>query len=137
MAEVVANCDHLARLKFSPVRPHAFTEHGAIMAANVLNSKRAIEVSLMVVRAFVRQRQLLVSHADLARKLDELERKSDDQFAVVFDALRQLSRRPVRAVVGLGSLPGDPGASRRQPKCRRQHKGPCGKPPGIRPTRQP
>src|SRR5512137_2989191 len=53
-AEVVAICDHLAKLKFSPVLPNAFTEHGAIMVASVLNSKRAIEVSVYVVRTFVR-----------------------------------------------------------------------------------
>jgi hypothetical protein len=52
-AEVVANCDHLVRLKFSPVPPYAFTEHGAIMAASVLNSPRAVEMSVYVVRAFM------------------------------------------------------------------------------------
>lgn len=52
-AEVVANCDHLSRLKFSPALPAAFTEHGAIMAAAVLNSARAVEMSIFVVRAFV------------------------------------------------------------------------------------
>jgi hypothetical protein len=56
-AEVVANCDHLNRLRFSPALPYAFTEHGAIMAAAVLNSARAIEVSVYVVRAFVRLRE--------------------------------------------------------------------------------
>ena len=49
-AEVVANCDHLKRLKFSPNLPHAFTEHGTIMAANVLNSERAIQASVEIVR---------------------------------------------------------------------------------------
>ena len=58
-AEVVANCDHLTKLKFSPNEPFAFTEHGAIMAANILNSKRAIDMGLLVVRAFVKLRQLL------------------------------------------------------------------------------
>lgn len=93
-AEVVANCDHLARLKFSPVLPHAFTEHGAIMAANILNSPRAVQASIMVVRAFVRLRQMLASHADLARKLEALERKYDAQFKVVFDAIRELMEPP-------------------------------------------
>src|SRR6266446_3992806 len=55
-AEVVTNCDHLARLRFSPVLPRAFTEHGALMAATVLNSPRAVAMSLFVVRAFVRMR---------------------------------------------------------------------------------
>ncbi|MEW6359661.1 MAG: ORF6N domain-containing protein [Planctomycetota bacterium] len=93
-ADVVTNCDHLSRLKFSPTCPYAFTEHGAIMAANVLNSARAIQASVLVVRAFVRLRQLLATHADLARKLDEMERNYDAQFRVVFDAIRQLMQPP-------------------------------------------
>ena len=55
--EVVANCDHLQRLKFSPTMPFAFTEHGALMAASVLNTPRAVEESLYVVRAFVELRE--------------------------------------------------------------------------------
>ncbi len=89
-AEVVANCDHLARLKFSPHLPYAFTEHGALMLANVLNSEKAANTSVMVVRAFVKLRQLLASNAELARKLATLEQKYDAQFKVVFDAIRQL-----------------------------------------------
>jgi hypothetical protein len=54
--QVVANCDHLARLKFSPAIPNVFTEHGAIMAASVLNTPRAVEMSVYVVRAFIRLR---------------------------------------------------------------------------------
>ena len=57
-AEVVANCDHLTRLKFSPTNPFAFTEHGAVMVASVINSERAVEVSVYVVRAFVKLREL-------------------------------------------------------------------------------
>jgi hypothetical protein len=94
--EVVANCDHLAKLKFSPHRPYAFTEHGALMLANVLNSERAAQTSVMVVRAFVRLRQLLSSNAELARKLESLEQKYDAQFKVVFDAIRQLMSPPAR-----------------------------------------
>jgi hypothetical protein len=89
-AEVVAICDHLKKLKFSAVLPFAFTEHGAIMAANVLNSKGAVEASIQVVRTFIRLRQMLASNAELARKLSEIERKYDAHFKVVFDALRQL-----------------------------------------------
>ncbi len=70
--------------------PYAFTEHGALMLANVLNSERAAQTSVMVVRAFVRLRQLLSSNAELARKLEALENKYDTQFKVVFDAIRQL-----------------------------------------------
>ncbi len=74
--------------------PNAFTEHGAIMAANVLNSKGAVQASVQVVRAFIRLRQMLASNAELARKLSEIERKYDAQFKVVFDAIRQLMTPP-------------------------------------------
>ena len=68
-AEVVRICDHLARLKFSPVFPYAFTERGAIMVASVLNTQRAIQVSVFVVRAFVKLREMLATHKELAQKL--------------------------------------------------------------------
>jgi hypothetical protein len=74
-AEVVANCDHLARLKYSPVLPNAFTEHGAIMAASVLNTPRAMDMSVYVVRTFIKLRRLLATHQELAHKLAELERR--------------------------------------------------------------
>ena len=74
-AEVVANCDHLKRLKFSPTLPYAFTEHGTVMLASVLNSRRAIEVSIHVVRVFVRIREMLSTHKEVSRKLSELEKK--------------------------------------------------------------
>lgn len=95
-AEVVANCDHLARLKFSPHLPYAFTEHGALMLANVLNSESAANTSVMVVRAFVQLRQMLASNTELARKLESLEKKYDAQFKVVFDAIRQLMAPPAK-----------------------------------------
>ena len=89
-AQVVANCDHLQRLKFSPRLPNAFTEHGALMAASVLNTPRAVEMSVFVVRTFVRLRQMLASNVELARKLAALEKKYDTQFQVVFEAIREL-----------------------------------------------
>lgn len=70
--------------------PYVFTEHGVVMAANVLNSKRAIEASVYVVRAFVRLRRLLATHKDLRRKIEELEAKYDHQFAAVFEAINDL-----------------------------------------------
>jgi len=73
--------------------PSVFTEHGALMAASVLNTPRAVEVSLYVVRAFVRLREMIASHEDLVRKLDELEKKYDGQFHVVFETIRQLMIR--------------------------------------------
>lgn len=92
-AEVVANCDHLRGLRFSPVRPHAFTEHGALMLASVLNSPRAIDTSVFVTRAFVRLRQIIVTHRELARKVQELERRSrghDEQIRSLVSAIRRL-----------------------------------------------
>ncbi len=92
--EVVTKCDHLSRLKFSPVLPFAYTEHGTIMAASVLNSLRAVETSVFVVRAFVRMRETLASHQELAHRLDKLEKTYDARFRVVFDAIRALMEPP-------------------------------------------
>ena len=78
-------------------RPYAFTEHGAIMAASVLNSPRAVEVSVYVVRAFVKLRELLASNKQLAKKLDELERKlsaHDKAIVQLVEAIRQLMTPP-------------------------------------------
>ena len=74
--------------------PFAFTEHGAIMLASILNSPIAIRASVEVVRAFVHLREILIAHKDLAQKLNELEKKYDDQFKVVFEAIRQLMIPP-------------------------------------------
>ncbi len=96
-AEVVANCDHLARLRFSPVLPNAFTEHGAIMVASVLNTQRAIQVSVFVVRAFVKLREMLSTHKELAHKLAALERKlqnHDESIRSLVAAIRQLMAPP-------------------------------------------
>ncbi len=92
--EVSAFCGHLSYLKFSPTQPYAFTEHGAIMLATILNSPTAVHASVQVVRAFVRLRDILATHKDLARKLQELEKRYDHQFKVVFDAIRKLMAPP-------------------------------------------
>lgn len=93
-AEVVAKCDHLTGLRFSPGLPQAFTEHGAIMLASVLNSRTAVRTSVEIVRAFIRLREITGTHHELARKLDALEAKYDTQFKVVFDAIRELMAPP-------------------------------------------
>jgi hypothetical protein len=74
--------------------PFVFTEHGIVMAANILNSERAVDTSVQIVRAFVRLRELVGSSVELARKLDALEQKYDRQFKVVFDAIRHLMLPP-------------------------------------------
>ena len=71
--------------------PYAFTEQGVAMLSSVLRSRRVVQVNIEIMRAFVRLRQLLVSHAGLARKLSEMEKKYDEQFKIVFDAIRALT----------------------------------------------
>jgi hypothetical protein len=74
--------------------PYVFTEQGVAMLSSVLNSSKAIQVNIEIMRAFVRLRQLIATHKDLARKLDALEKKYDSQFRAVFDAIRQLMAQP-------------------------------------------
>jgi hypothetical protein len=107
-AEVVAICDHLSKLKFSRVLPFAFTEHGAIQAANVLASAQAVEMGIYVVRAFVQLRQASLVHADLDKRLTELQERTERlelshdtfsrntraQLRQMFEALRQLMAPP-------------------------------------------
>ncbi len=101
-AEVVAICDHLAKLRFSPTLPHAFTEHGVLMVASVLNTTKAIEISVFVVRAFVKMREMVISNKEIVRRLDNLEKKYDSQFKVVFDALRALMAPPLKTKRKIG-----------------------------------
>jgi len=93
-SEVVANCDHLSRLKLSKALPYAFTEHGALMAASVLNSPRAVQVSVFIVRAFVGLRCAIAEHREVARKIAELERRladHDEQIVLLFRAIKELA----------------------------------------------
>lgn len=96
-AEVVAKCDHL-KVKFSNKNPYAFTEHGAIMAASVLNSPQAIEVSVLVVRTFVKLRQMISTHKEFQHRLLELENRLDSHDGTLRElvvAIRQLMDPPV------------------------------------------
>ena len=86
--------------------PYAFTEEGVAMLSSVLRSKRAIEVNIEIMRTFVRLRQILAGNRSLAKRLDELERKYDSQFKIVFEALDQLReqpRPPPRRQIGFSS----------------------------------
>ena len=92
--ELVANCDHLSNLKYSRTLPYAFTEHGAIMAASVLNTKRAAEVSVFVVRAFVTLRQSVLEYKEIMQRLADIEIQSvkhDESIKAIIQALRQLA----------------------------------------------
>ncbi len=74
--------------------PYAFTEHGILMLSSVLNSKKAISVNITIMRTFVKLRELMLTHKDLARKIEELEKKYDSKFQAVFAAIRQLMSAP-------------------------------------------
>lgn len=96
-AEVVTHCDHLARLKFSPVHPRAFTEHGALMAANILNSPRAVAMSVYVIRAFVKMREDQAANAAILKRLAEIDRTllvHDAALRDIFEKLRPLLAPP-------------------------------------------
>ena len=95
--EVITNCDHLKNLRYAKALPNAFTEHGAIMVASVLNTPRAIHVSVFVVRAFVKLREMLSTHKELAHKLAALESKlqsHDESIRSLVAAIRQLMAPP-------------------------------------------
>jgi hypothetical protein len=96
-AEVITNCDNLRKLKYYRGLPHAFTEHGALMLASVLNSERAVEMSLAVIRVFVKLRAMLSAHKDLADKINELESRikhHDKEIQAIFQAIKQLMTPP-------------------------------------------
>ena len=84
--------------------PYAFTEQGVAMLSGVLNSPRAVKVNVEIMRAFVRLRQLMATHTDLARKLTALEQKYDKQFKVVFDAIRALMSPPAKPRKKIGFI---------------------------------
>lgn len=95
--EVVANCDHLQKLKFSPQLPYAFTEHGAIMAASILHSPQAVAMSVFVVRAFVQMREHLADNADILRRLAEIDTtllEHDQALRTIWQNLRPLLEPP-------------------------------------------
>ena len=103
--ELVTNWHRFASMKHSSTLPFVFTEHGIAMLSAVLNSKRAVTMSILIIKAFVRLRELLSTHSDLARKLQELERKyesHDHQIRAVFDALRELMAQPEKPKYTIG-----------------------------------
>jgi ORF6N domain len=74
--------------------PYAFTEHGILMLSSVLRSEQAVQVNIAIMRAFVRMREVMISHKEMARRIDDMERKYDTQFKAVFDALRRIMEPP-------------------------------------------
>lgn len=95
--ELITNCDNLERYKYSPAAPFAFTEQGVAMLSGILNSPKAIKVNIEIMRAFVKLREILSTHKELAQKLKELELKMenyDEKIAVIFETIKELMAPP-------------------------------------------
>lgn len=88
--EAVANRDHLKPLIFSPQLPYAFTEPGVAMLSSVLNSEKAIQINIQIIKTFVKMREMIISNKELRQRLDKLEQKYNKQFKIVFTALREI-----------------------------------------------
>ncbi len=100
---LVTICDRFNSLKHSVTGPCVFTEQGVAMLSSVLNSERAIQVNIQIMRAFTQLRRIILSNQDLKRKIEEMEKKYDKQFNVVFEAIKQLlapERKGNRRVIG-------------------------------------
>ena len=92
----------LKKGEHSKYLPFAFTEQGIAMLSGVLNSPRAVQVNITIMRSFVKLREVLATHKDLVLKLQELEKKYDTQFQIVFDAIRQILTPPEKPKRGIG-----------------------------------
>jgi phage regulator Rha-like protein len=103
--ELVTNCDRFRTLKYSTVTPYAFTEQGVAMLSSVLNSERAVQVNIAIMRAFVKLREMLSTHKELAHKLNTLERKigkHDEDIKLIFEAIHQLMAPPKKSTRKIG-----------------------------------
>ena len=90
--KVVANCDHLQNIKYSPYLPYVFTEHGTVMLANVLNSDSAIKVSIRIVEIYIKMRENILTNKDLLLKMEQLEKRvdhQDEKMVLVFNYLKR------------------------------------------------
>ncbi|WP_233194436.1 ORF6N domain-containing protein [Aquimarina sp. I32.4] len=94
--QVVANCDHLQKLKFSPSLPYAFTEHGTMMLANVINSDKAIDVSVEIIETYVKMREMLTDNLSVKLEIEEIKKKLTNHsknIELVFDYLDELNKK--------------------------------------------
>jgi len=94
--QVVANCDHLQKLKFSPSLPYAFTEHGTMMLANVINSDKAIDVSIQIIETYVKMREMLTDNLSVKLEIEEIKKKLTNHsknIELVFDYLDELNQK--------------------------------------------
>lgn len=100
--ELITNCDNLGAMKFSPSLPYAFTEQGIAMLSGILRSSRAIKINISIMRAFVRMREIIDENKELRKKLDALEARYDEQFRIVFEAIRGLIITKQKPVAPIG-----------------------------------
>jgi hypothetical protein len=102
---LVQTFDHLVKLKYSSALPYAFTEHGAVMLASVLNSEKAIQVNVQIVRIFTRMREMLMTHKDILYQLEKLEKQAtrqDGDIKLIFKYLKELLSPPSQPVRKIG-----------------------------------
>lgn len=105
--EVVTICDDLKPLKFSRTMPYAFSEYGVAMLSSVINSKRAIQVNIQIIKAFVKLRQMILGTSDLRKRIEDMEKKYDKQFKVVFTVLKELIDKPFKERKEIGFKPSE------------------------------
>ena len=82
--------------------PYAFTEHGILMLSSILNSKRAVQVNIQIMRTFIKLREILLTHGELRKKIEIMEKKYDQNFQVIFKAIRDLLVPPVKPIIKIG-----------------------------------
>ncbi|OGI07906.1 MAG: DNA-binding protein [Candidatus Melainabacteria bacterium RIFCSPLOWO2_02_FULL_35_15] len=100
--ELITNCDRFKRLKHSTSLPYAFTEQGVAMLSTVLNSEMAINVNIQIMRTFTKLREMIESNKDLRKKIEEIEKKYDNQFQIVFEAIKRLTEPEVKSRKRIG-----------------------------------
>ena len=106
--ELVTNCDRFKSLKHSTVRPRAFTEHGVAMLASVLKSERAVKISIHIVKTFIRLREFINTHKELAQKMKELEEKvgkHDKEITAIVEIIKRLISEPEKPKGKIGFHP--------------------------------
>ena len=108
--KVVANCDHLQNLKYSPYLPYVFTEHGTVMLANILNSDWAIQVSIRIVEIYIKMREYILTNKDLLLKMEQLEKRvgqQDEKIVLVFNYLKRFIEVQEKPRKRVGFKPND------------------------------
>ena len=106
--EVVTNCHHLLALKFSKTLPYAFTEHGVAMLATIVKSERAVKISIHIVKTFIRLKEFISTHKELAEKMRELEQKvgkHDQEIRSIFEIIKRLIHEPEKTKPRIGFYP--------------------------------